>query len=48
MIVCGVISVVWIRLRKDWFIFLCAILKIRDGELQRNEFWKYLLLMPYP
>ena len=47
MSLCGVIFVVSIMLRKSGS-FLCVILKIRDSELQRNEFWKYLLLMPYP
>jgi hypothetical protein len=37
MSLCGVIFVVLIMLRKNWFN-LCAILKKRYGELQRNEF----------
>ena len=47
MNLCGGLSVALIMLRKKWLIF-CAILKIRASELQRNEFWKYLLLMSYP
>jgi hypothetical protein len=47
MSLCGVISVVFIMLRKKWFI-LSAILKIRECELQRNEFLKYLMLLPQP